>query len=404
MNTSQDTHSALGIKTWLALIILALSTFTIVTTELAPIGLLTPMATGLGQSESMIGLTVTLYAWVGAISALLSSLFLGNLPKKLLLLLLTLIILVSNSLCATVQSYEWLLVARVIGALAHGAFWAMIGATAVSMVPPRYIGVATSIVFGGVSAASVFGVPLSNYIGLNFGWRPAFWLMSLLSVIAFVGIALIVPKVKSSSALGLEAMGRVLSSRTLWKIYAATLLAITAHFAAFTFIEPWLHSVKSVSASMIPVMLFVFGIAGLAGNFVTGMFIDKWLKPLVSLSVILIAAALITLGLWGASLGGGQILALIIVWGLAVSGIFVGFQTWVLRIAAENAFPASAIYVSFFNGAIGCGALVGAWLVSVLSIPVLMSIAGIAIALSLLLIAMIQVKTEQTALLSGEAA
>ena len=104
------------------MIILALSTFTIVTTELALIGLLTPMAKGLGQSESMIGLTVTLYAWVGAISALLSSLFLGNLPKKPLLLILTLIILISNSLCATVDNYSWLLFARVIGALAHGHF------------------------------------------------------------------------------------------------------------------------------------------------------------------------------------------------------------------------------------------------------------------------------------------
>lgn len=82
MNTLARDHKGLTLKTWLALIILALSTFTIVTTELAPIGLLTPMAKGLGQSESMIGLTVTLYAWVGAISALLSSLFLGNLPKN----------------------------------------------------------------------------------------------------------------------------------------------------------------------------------------------------------------------------------------------------------------------------------------------------------------------------------
>nr|WP_315292110.1 MFS transporter [Serratia proteamaculans] len=395
-------NQTLNIKTWLALVILALSTFTIVTTELAPIGLLTPMAKGLHQSESMIGLTVTLYAWVGAISALLSSLFLGNLPKKLLLLTLTLIILVSNSLCAMVENYHWLLAARVIGALAHGAFWAMIGATAVSLVPARFIGLATSIVFGGVSAASVFGVPLSNYIGLNAGWRPAFWLMSLLSVIALVGIALVVPKVKASSSLGLEAMGRVLRSGALWSIYGATLLAITAHFAAFTFIEPWLHSVGAVTSSMIPVMLFVFGIAGLVGNFVTGMFIDKWLKPMVMLSVVLIAITLLTLGQIGNSLTGSEILPLVIVWGLAVSGIFVGFQTWVLRLAGENAFPASAIYVSFFNGAIGCGALAGAWLVSLYSISVLLMIAGIAIALSLLLVAMIPVKAEQTVALAGE--
>lgn len=404
MNTLAHDYQGLTFKTWLALIILALSTFTIVTTELAPIGLLTPMAKGLGQSESMIGLTVTLYAWVGAISALLSSLFLGNLPKKPLLLILTLIILISNSLCATVDSYSWLLFARVIGALAHGAFWAMIGVTAVSLVPVRFIGLATSIVFGGVSAASVFGVPLSNYIGLNIGWRTAFWLMSLLSIVALVGIALIVPAVKNKSTLGIAALRQVMRSSALWKIYAATLLAITAHFAAFTFIEPWLHGVDSVSSSMIPVVLLVFGVAGLAGNFLTGALIDKWLKPMVALSVILIATTLMILGRLSHSLTSGEILLLVIVWGLAVSGIFVGFQTWVLRLAGDNAFPATAIYVSFFNGAIGCGALVGAWLVSWFSIPVLLSISGIAIAFTLLLVAVIPVQQVKETTLAEEIA
>lgn len=404
MKTSHDTHPSLGIKTWLALLILALSSFTIVTTELAPIGLLTPMAQGLEQSESIIGLTVTLFAWVGAISALLSSIFLGNFPKKRLLLILMSVMFISNSLCATVDSYSWLLVARVIGALAHGAFWAMIGATTVAMVPASYIGVATSVVFGGVSAASVFGVPLSNYIGLNFGWRPAFWMMSSLSIVAYLGIALMVPQVKSVSTLGLEAMRRVLRSSTLWKIYAATLLAITAHFAAFTFIEPWLQSLHALSSRLIPLMLLMFGVAGLAGNFITGIFIDKWLKPLVSLSIVMIAATLLVLGLWGAALTGSQIMALIVVWGLAVSGIFVGFQTWVLRTAAENAFPATAIYVSCFNAAIGCGALVGAWLVAAMSIPVLMSTAGVAMGLSLLLVVIIPVNTRNISHLSGEAA
>lgn len=404
MNTLTRDHQGLTLKTWLALIILALSTFAIVTTELAPIGLLTPMAKGLGQSESMIGVTVTLYAWVGAISALLSSLFLGNLPKKPLLLILTLIILISNSLCATVDNYSWLLFARVIGALAHGAFWAMIGVTVVSLAPGRFIGLATSIVFGGVSAASVFGVPLSNYIGLNSSWRTAFWLMSALSVVAFVGIALIVPTVKNKSTPGIAALRQVMRSAALCKIYAATLLVITVHFAAFTFIEPWLQGVASVSSSMIPVVLFVFGLAGLAGNFLTGALIDKWLKPMVALSVILIAATLMVLGRLSNSLTSSEILLLVIVWGLSVPGIFVGFQTWVLRLAGDNAFPATAIYVSLFNGAIGSGALVGAWLVSLFSIPVLLGIAGIAIAFTLLLVAVIPVQVAKDTTLTEEIA
>ena len=151
---SVEENSNLSIKNWLAILVLAISTFIIVTTELAPVGLLTPMAKDFGVSESQIGVTVTIYAWVGALSALFASVFLGNVAKKRLLLVLTVVLMISNILAATVSTYGALLSARVLGALAHGAFWAMIGATAVAIVPARYIGTATSIVFGGVSAAA----------------------------------------------------------------------------------------------------------------------------------------------------------------------------------------------------------------------------------------------------------
>ncbi|HKN02515.1 MAG TPA: MFS transporter [Buttiauxella sp.] len=374
------------LRSWLALFILALSTFTIVTTELAPVGLLTPIAKGLNASESAVGMTVSLYAWVGALSALFASVFLGNIAKKRLLLTLTVVLFLSNVLAASVNTYSLLLIARVLGALAHGAFWAMIGATAVSIVPTRYIGAATSIVFGGVSAASVFGVPVSNFIGIHFGWRQAFWLMAVLSVVAFAGISVLVPQIASKSAIGLGALKSVLKSSTLWKIYSATLLAVTAHFAAFTYIEPWLHMQHLLATSVIPVVLFVYGIAGLSGNFLTGMMIDKHLKETVSVSILLICAVLVFLGFSGVSLSGSAIFGAMVIWGVAVSGIFVGFQTWVLRMAEDKTFPASAVYVSFFNIAIGIGASAGAWMVSVFSIPLLYSVAGAAIGISILLV------------------
>ncbi|CAO97453.1 Putative arabinose efflux permease [Erwinia tasmaniensis Et1/99] len=377
------------IRSWLALFILALSTFTIVTTELAPVGLLTPIAKGLNASESAVGMTVSLYAWVGALSALFASVFLGNVAKKRLMLTLTVILFLSNVLAATVSTYTVLLAARVLGALAHGAFWAMIGATAVSIVPARYIGAATSIVFGGVSAASVFGVPVSNYIGIHFGWRQAFWLMAVLSVVAFAGISVLIPEITKKSAIGFGALKGVLKSSALWKIYSATLLAVTAHFAAFTYIEPWLHTQHSLATSVIPAVLFVYGIAGLAGNFLTGVVIDKYLKATVSISVLLICAVLVFLGTSGAALSGIAVFIAMGIWGVAVSGIFVGFQTWVLRLAGDKTFPASAVYVSFFNTAIGIGASAGAWMVSEFSVPMLYVVAGVAIGLSVLLVAAI---------------
>ena len=191
----------------------------------------------------------------------------------------------------------------------------------------------------------------------------------------------------------MDALKSVLRSTTLWKIYAATLLAITAHFAAFTFIEPWLQTQPTLSQAFIPVVLFIYGIAGLAGNFLTGMIIDRHLKTTVSLSVLLIGAVLMVLGFEAQSLTQPMILAAVVVWGIAVSGVFVGFQSWVLRVAGEEAFPASALYVSFFNAAIGIGASVGAWMVATLSLPALFITAGAAIALSFLLVAFIPAKT-----------
>nr|WP_266095733.1 MFS transporter [Moraxella osloensis] len=286
---SVEENSNLSIKNWLAILVLAISTFIIVTTELAPVGLLTPMAKDFGVSESQIGVTVTIYAWVGAFSAILASVFLGNIAKKTLLIVLITILLASNTLSATVTTYSMLLVARVIGALAHGSFWAIIGATAVAIVPPKHIGVATSIVFGGVSAASVFGVPLSNYIGIALGWHNAFWLMAILSAIALVGILLLIPRIQSNSAIGIASLKHVFQSATLRKIYLATLIVITAHFAAFTFIEPWLQMQQLFPSTYIPIALFTFGIAGLLGNFITGFTIDKFLKPTVSISIILMS-------------------------------------------------------------------------------------------------------------------
>lgn len=381
---------------WLAIVVLAIATFTIVTTELAPIGLLTPMALDLKQSESMIGLTVTIYAWIGAVSALLSSIFLGNLPKKTLLIILMLVLFIANILCAVSTDYSLLLVARVVGAFAHGAFWAMIGALAMSIVSVRHIGLATSIVFGGVSAASVFGVPIANFIGSHATWQMAFWLISALSLFSLVGILILVPNVKINTQVGIAALKNIVSNRTLLKIYAATFLAITAHFSAFTFIEPYLNASEYIQTDIISVVLLLFGIAGLIGNFITGVFIDKHLKPLILLSITITAVSLFLLGSFTDVLGRLTAIGLIMLWGVSISGIFVGFQTWVLRTAQDNAFSASAVYVSIFNAAIGSGALFGAWVVANFSFTTLMTYSAIAIALSLVITGIVPGRIESS--------
>lgn len=377
-------------RAWLAVVTLGISSFAIVTTELAPIGLLSPLAAEFGKTEGMAGLIVTAYAWVAALAALLSALFLGRLPRKPLLVGLMLILTLSSALAGMGTEFSTLLVARMVGALAHGAFWAMIGTIGAQLVPAKKIGLATSIIFGGVSVASVLGVPLASLLTQLDGWRTAFHVISVLSLLTTFAIAWTVPRLASSASVNMDALRSILRNRTFQRIYLATTCAIMAHFAAFTFIEPLLSSSLSLSLSRVSALLLVFGIAGVVGNVISGKYIDRHLKILVLLSLSLMALSVLAVGNLPTGSSTLLVAALLFVWGASVAIVFVGFQSWILREAGEAALPASAIYVAIFNAAIGAGALAGAAVLSLTSLNGLMAIAAIAMAGSLIPVMLIK--------------
>ncbi len=370
-------------RTWLAIAFLGIGAFIIVTTELAPIGLLSPIAQDFGRSESTIGLTVSAYAWIGAASALASMLWLGKLPRKPLLAALMLGIAVSNGGAMLADSFGALMAARALGAVAHGLFWAVIGASAAQLAPPRHVGLATSIVFGGVSVASVLGVPVATLIGQDEGWRTAFGAAGLLSVAAAVGIAWVLPPMKAESQGGASALKAILRRRDLWGIYAATAFAVTGHFAAFTFIEPLIREAQQVNVKSIAMLLFAFGAAGVLGNVLTAAFIDRHLRTAMLAALGATSGSLILLGQFHASLSMAVLTAILIAWGAGVAAVFVGLQTWILRVSGSAAAAASAVYVAIFNAAIGTGAMAGAWVLAHSGLAAVMTVAGAAGAIAI---------------------
>ncbi|MDP0926521.1 hypothetical protein Q0601_05025 [Paracoccus onubensis] len=166
----------------------------------------------------------------------------------------------------------------------------------------------------------------------------------------------------STGGVGVRSLGRILSSRRFQRIFAAMLFAVTAHFMAFTYVESFLGETASVPSRAVAPMFVAFGVAGIAANVVTGALIDNWLKMIVPVSHILAYYSLCVLALFGAELGFVGVALALILWGGAIAAILVGLQTWVLKEAGADALQASAIYVAFFNGAIGFGAAAGAGL------------------------------------------
>ncbi len=346
-------------RDWMAVVALAVGAFIVVTTELAPIGMLSGIADNFSQSPGRTGLVVTAYAWIGAVAALFSVLAISGLRRRPLMVSLMLLLALSNAIAAASSTFNMLLMARLFGALAHGAFWTMVGTLGAQLVSTRQVGRATAIIFGGVSAASVIGVPLVNLISNHGGWRVGFTCLAVLSLLTGLALAALLPRIPGSEPLNRSVFKVVLSNKQLRRLYAIAALVIVAHFAAFTFVEVLLSSRLNVSASSIAICLFAFGAAGIAGNFLCGALIDRHPKYLLGSALLLMSLCLIVIG---SGIAGGTTVATILVfgWGMGIAMVFVSIQTSVLRVAGDAALPASAIYVAIFNGAIGTGAFVGA--------------------------------------------
>ena len=348
-----------ALRVWCAVSVLCIASFTMVTSEFAPIGLLSQISADLDQPPSTVGLTVTLYAWIGAASGLLSNWLNRRVPRKALLIALMLILALSNGLAALSPEFSSLLGARAVGALAHGVFWAIVAATAAHIVPSHRVGLATSIVLGGITIATVMGVPLINLVGQYDGWRTAFVCLAVMCVASAGAIALVLPSLHIPSLAKGLGFAVVLRRKDLLITYAITGLTAAAHFGAYTFVEPFIGQVPGITSYMIAVLLFAFGASGFLGNLLSALLIDRYLKAFILLALVAMALALVTLGIYGPPLGLVSVVILLVVWGVAISALFTGLQTWVLRIAGDHMVPATAIHTAVLNSAIGLGVIIG---------------------------------------------
>lgn len=376
----------MSLKLWIALIVLSLSSFAIVTTELAPIGLLSALAHDLNQSEAITGLIVTGYGWVAAISALCSIVLLIRFPRKMVLMIMLLILAISNIIVANSSSFNMIFSARIIGAIAHGSFWALIGAVAYSLVPKHKLGLATSIIFSGVSVASILGVPLASYLTQLSSWRLAFEFLGLLSFIVCILILLFVPKIPDQALLASGFFKKVLQHSTLNRLFILTALIISSHFAAFTFIEPFLSQIAQLESGQITLLLLVFGLAGLIGNILAGKLIDRHLHTIILVSLVFISGSVFAFGYLGYHVTLSIAIVFLALWGVSIASIFVGLQTWVLKQADDLASAASAIYVAVFNASIGLGALIGSFMLQYVTLNRAFEIITIFLIISLYLL------------------
>lgn len=345
----------------LALWALTLSAFAIGTTEFVIVGLIPTIAASLHVSVPSAGLLVSLYALGVAIGAPVLTALAGRVPRKLLLLGLMLLFTAGNLVAWMAPGYEALMAARVLTGLAHGVFFSIGSTIATSLVPKEKAASAIALMFSGLTVALVTGVPLGTFIGQHFGWQMTFLAVALLGVLAFAGIAMLVPKaIAGSKPSSLPTQMAVLKKPRLLLVYAMTTLGYGGTFVAFTYLAPILEQVAGFSAGAVSLVMLVYGVSVAFGNIWGGKLADRK-GPIRALQIVfgLLAAVLLVLQFTATS----KILVLVTVlaWGAVAFGNVPGLQVYVVQRASRDAPQAVDVASGLNIAAFNVGIALGAW-------------------------------------------
>ena len=381
---------------WVGLITLAAAVFLSVTSEMLPTGLLPEMSASLNVTESQIGLLVSWFAFTVVVTSAPVAILTRRFPRHGLIIIVLVIFALSSVLTAIAPTYELVVAARVLGGVAHGLFWSVVGAYAAHLVPKAQIGRAVSITVAGGTLAFVFGVPLGTAAGHLLGWRLSF---VALGVLMLIGAALVwkflppVARDSTSTSTTDAAASAPQGGRRDATIPAVVLICfitgitMVGHYSFYTYIAPFLLDGLGVAASQLAPLLFAYGVAGAIGLLLVGTVFGP--RPTLGLVLGLAASAVSVtlLALFSATLP--VALAAFVLWGMAFGTLPPLMQTRMLHAASPGIRDtAAAFYTTAFNAGIGGGALLGAVLIETVGLEFvpLVYVGLLVVALALVLV------------------
>ena len=270
----------------LPLFALAIAAFGIGTTEFVIMALLPDVARDLAVSIPRAGLLVTGYALAVTMGSPLVAIATARLPRRATLLGLMGVFVVGNTLCALAPGYWTLMAARVVTALAHGAFFGIGSVVATQLVPQHRRAQAIALMFTGLTLANVLGVPAGTLLGQAEGWRATFWAVVVIGLIAVAAVGTFVPAIAADPDSNLIGEFRALRRTQVLLAMAISVLSSVSLFTVFTYIAPLLEQVTKLSPHAVSLVLLLVGVGLTAGNLLGGWLADWRLMPSVMASFV----------------------------------------------------------------------------------------------------------------------
>ena len=351
------THTVSRRVAWLRVVTLAIAAFIFNTAGVVPVGLLSDIAASFHMETAQVGIMLTMYAWVVALMSLPFMLLTSQMERRKLLIGLFVVFIASHVLSFMAWNFTVLVISRVGIAFAHAVFWSITASLAIRLAPAGKRAQALSLIATGTALAMVLGLPIGRIVGQYFGWRTTFFAIGMGALITLVCLIKLLPKLPSEHSGSLKSLPLLMRRPALMSIYLLTVIVVTAHYTAYSYIEPFVQVVAGFSANFATVLLLILGGAGIIGSILFGKLGNKHASALVSSAIGLLLACLLLLMPAAGSESHLAILSLF--WGVAIMIIGLGMQVKVLALAPDATDVAMSLFSGIFNLGIGAGALVG---------------------------------------------
>ncbi|MCW2254530.1 DHA1 family L-arabinose/isopropyl-beta-D-thiogalactopyranoside export protein-like MFS transporter [Providencia alcalifaciens] len=342
---------------WIRVVALAVAAFVFNTTEFVPVALLSDIAESFDMTVAHTGLMITIYAWVVALMSLPLMLLTGKVERRKLLVFLFIIFILSHILSGFAWDFNVLIAARVGVALSHAVFWSITAALAIRVAPHGKKAQALGLLATGTALATVLGLPIGRIIGQFLGWRMTFLCIGVIALFTMIALIRFLPKLPSEHSGSLKSLPIILKRPALVGLFVLTVIVVTAHFAAYSYIEPFVREIALQSQNFATLLLLIFGMAGIVGSVIFSRYSGKYVLSFLPVAIAVLTICLLLLMPVGDHLG--SLITLCIFWGMAIMCVGLGMQVKVIDLSPDATDLSMAIYSGIFNLGIGGGALLG---------------------------------------------